>query len=185
MLIAAIIAAATGVWGVVRSEPERRRRARERNAHEKQAAERTRKLAQLFTPEYQPSQVATASRHETNASPDAQRVHVTLRLALDTHVEFVAIRFDGAGTLPRIGGLDDWQWEQGKPPGIHAYSVKTDGRWYWQYETPHHRFENSRITIGMDYLATDYFDGFLVFEMTAVDGKQTHKLPFHVRKLAG
>lgn len=146
------------------------------------------RMRALFWPEYQPSQVAHALEWATDAKSEQQRLQITLRLALETHVEFIAIRFEGAGTLPTIGGLDDWQWAgNGKAPSISAYPVPGagDGRWYWHYTTPNHRFRNARITIGMDYLATGYFDGNLVFEMTTSHGKKDQRLPFTVRKRAG
>ncbi len=45
----------------------------------------------LFKPEYQHSQTAIAFSHEIDAALKEQRVQITLRMALETHVEFVAI----------------------------------------------------------------------------------------------
>ena len=106
-------------------------------------------------------------------------------MALETHVEFVAILFDGQGTAPVIKGLNDWQWKS-IPHYIDQYTLPDDleGRWYWRYETPEHRLRRARITIGINFLATDWFDGYLVTRLTCVDGGKEQKLPFKVRKRA-
>jgi hypothetical protein len=137
----------------------------------------------LFKPEYQHSQTSIAFNHEVEASQNSQYVQLTLRMSLDTHVEFISIRFEGQGTLPVIKDLDDWQWKK-KPYFLERYELPEDpmGRWYWRYDFPEHRLRKSRITIGMKFLATDYFDGHIVVSLTCVDGAKDHALPFKVRK---
>ena len=146
------------------------------------------RLKKLFTLEYQPSQDASALQHRVDASHIQQRVPITIRMTLDCYVEFVALYFEGHGTLPVIQSLDDWQWGRGgRPPQVYPpYTVPNDprGTWYWQYQSPHHRLKHARITIGIDYLATDYFDGHLVVRITTTGGARMHTLPFSVLKRA-
>ncbi len=89
--------------------------------------------------------------------------------------------------MPVIKNLDDWQWGQGRiPEYVNRYELPNDpeGRWYWEYRTPRHRLKKARLTIGIDFLATDYFDGYLVFRLTCEDGSKKQRLPFKVRKRA-
>ena len=141
-------------------------------------------IHRLFTPEYQPSEESKAATHTTYASNTTQRVHTTLRFGMDSHIEFVAVLFKGDGILPKIEGLDDWHYNnRGRPPNvIQPYPVPNtkDGRWYWYYQTPHHRRRKSRITIGIDYLATGFFNGRIAFEVTAAEGGKQGYLPFKV-----
>jgi hypothetical protein len=139
----------------------------------------------LFTPMYQDSKDAIAFNHQTEASDKQQRVEVTLRMALETHVEFVAVLFRGEGTIPTIQSLDDWQYGIGNRPDYISISNPindTESRFWWRYKTPEHRNKSSRITIGINYLATDYFNGHLEFQMTTIDGAKDHPLPFKVIK---
>jgi hypothetical protein len=136
-----------------------------------------------FRPEYQLSQEVSVFKYETYASQKPQYTQLTLRMTFETYVEFVALLFDGQGTLPVINRLDDWQRKHA-PHYVEAYSLPNDpeGRWYWEYETPRHRFKKSRITIGINFLATDYFDGYLVIRLTCKDGSKEQRLPFKVKR---
>lgn len=144
------------------------------------------RLRTLFSPEFQATQDTHATRHQVDVSGAPQRVQLTLRMALNTHVEFVTLLFVGSGTSPTITGLDDWQWGRGKyAPDIQPpYPLPDDpeGRWYWRYVSPNHRFKDSRITIGVDYLAKGHFDGVLEVRMTSVDGQRRQSLPFKVHE---
>lgn len=143
----------------------------------------------LFRAEYQHSEQLSVFTHEVDASSSLQRVQITLRMRMNTFVEFVALVFNGNGTLPEIKGLDDWVWGEGKmDSNIRTYPVPyapQKGTWYWRYSSPQHRFRRSRITIGMNFLATDWFDGYLEFQMTSQDAPKIQRLPFKVIKRAG
>ncbi len=142
------------------------------------------RLRTMFRPEYQPTEDTSTFSHTEEASKQPQRIPATLRLALNTHVEFISLEFEGHGTMPAITSLDDWQLGKGiTGPRIKAYPLRpAHPRWYWEYESPHHRLRNSRITIGVDYVATGYFVGHLVFRMTASDGVREQRLPFTIRQ---
>lgn len=142
-------------------------------------------LEKLFTAESQSSQEARAFAHVTDASIEVQRVNLTLRMGVETYVEFIAIYFEGSGRLPVIQLLDDWHYERGKTPDAVKINWPPNvphKAWYWNYSTTNHRFPDTRITIGMEYLATGYFDGSVVFDMTTTGGKAKRELPFSVRE---
>ena len=144
----------------------------------------------LFKPAYQDSEIVIAFLHKVDASEKVQRVRVTLRMAFETHVEFVVILFGGKGTLPSIKGLDDYQWGQGSgaiPPWVFVNRLVGDpeDKWFWRYHMkPEHRDKSTRITIGIDFQATDYFDGYLEFQMRTIDASKVQRLPFQVIKRA-
>ena len=141
----------------------------------------------FFEPEYQHTQNTHDSTYTTTASDNEQNVQTSVVMAVECHVEFIGIVFEGKGTLPKITGLYDWQWKgEEVPPWIKAYSLDEEkdpeGRWFWYYLTPFHRLKDSRITIGISYLATDYFEGHILYGLNCKEGKKRQYLPFNVKK---
>ncbi len=135
----------------------------------------------LFKPQYQLSDTGFALSHKVEASEDTQDVQLTLKMGMETHVEFIALLYDGQGTLPVIQTLYDWQRDKkGLPHFIHAEPVKE--RFYWRYDFPEHRHKGSRITIGISYKATEYFKGCLVIQLSCTDGFKEQRLPFIIFK---
>lgn len=142
---------------------------------------------QLFKPSYQQTDDSEPKyEYSALATTTEQRVHISLFPIIDTHVEFISILFEGKGIPPRITLLDDWHYDRGNVPDkIHKpYFVPKvgEGRWYWEYKTPFHRFPSSRITIGLEYIAAEYFNGYLAFEMTTTNGRARQRLPFTIMK---
>jgi hypothetical protein len=143
----------------------------------------------LFKPEYQHTQNTHDHEYTTDVSNDEQYVRTTLRMGPECNVEFVGILFEGIGTLPVITGVYDWQWGKGKiPPYVLSYPLPKEedpeGRWYWRYKTPEHRLKNTRITLGITFMATDHFTGHIIFGVNCKEGAKRQKLPFKVIKRA-
>lgn len=142
------------------------------------------RLRALFSIGFQPSQDQREHEYRGEASTATQRVHLSLWMALNTHVEFVALHFEGTGVLPQIQALDDWQHEPGKrlPFVIEPYqAIGQDHKpWYWQFNPAWPRRKGSRVTIGIDFLSTGAFDGHLVCTLVTIDTDRTHRLPFAV-----
>jgi hypothetical protein len=112
-----------------------------------------------------------------------QRLELVIFITIDTSIEFIALHFDGDRTVPIITGLDDWQLGIGKRPPyiIPPYCVPSfNNRWVWKYTSPHHIKRDSRITIGVDYLAPEPFVGYLYVEMGTLYRDQGSRLTFIV-----
>lgn len=137
----------------------------------------------IFEPVYQLSDTGTAITHKAEATEDIQHFQLTLKMIMETHVEFVALMFDGQGTLPLIHKLYDWQRDKkDRPHYVNTEKVKE--RFYWRYDFPEHRLKGSRITIGCEYKAKEYFEGYMIIQLTCTDGFKEQKLPFKITKIS-
>lgn len=171
-------------WRVEHSERQDRLKREKLERHLGQ--ELAQKRDRLFTIEHQP----TPDDHFTKYASREVGSHymsLTARMALDTQVVFVSLRFDGEGQRPKIKALDDWQFPQrGRRPHnvVRPYEMTTgDGRtvWYWAYNSPHYRLEDSRITIGVQFEAEAPFVGDLHVAITTTsDGAKTHAFPVRI-----
>lgn len=143
----------------------------------------------FFLPEYQHTQETHDFKYTAVASQQEQYIQTSIVMTVECNVEFLGIVFEGEGTLPKITGLYDWQLAGRKThEWIKTYTLAEDkdykGRWYWYYMTPHHRFKKTRITIGISYLATDSFNGHILFAISCKEGTKRQELPFTVIKKA-
>jgi len=133
---------------------------------------------------YEPEIDAIKHNMIVNASRDSKYLQVTLRVKTEVNVERVSLKFEGVGEIPQIKNLYDWNWGLGiTDPSIFTFPV-ADGSWYWRYNSPIRRFRNSRIKIGIRYIAINSFSGELKIGFTAAPGESRYKsLLFEVREI--
>jgi hypothetical protein len=126
----------------------------------------------LFIPKRKLSEIYTSGA--------IQRVQYALQMKLNTQVESIIILFNGTGIRPQIQELDDWQGkEKGNLYVVHLDNQDIDS-WQWNYRMPRHRHQGSFITIAIDFLANDVFNGYIEFQMTTADAQKVRRLPFRV-----
>ena len=153
----------------------------DKRARKQAHRERSRQIEQLFTIEHQPDPDSSLSEFRASVADQPQDARVTLRLAAETTVEFVAFRFAGEGTPPNIQGFFDWQRaDRVCPEDVVPPYALVDGRWYWRYVSPWRRSLGARITIGVNFIGDESFEGTLVVSMTTGDGTRDRQLPFFV-----
>jgi hypothetical protein len=127
------------------------------------------RLINAFKVYYEPVTDIIKCSYIAEASPDPQYLQVTLRMNTELNVEFVWIQFRGNGEIPTIKSLYDWNWGIGrKSPTINTYPVQ-GGTWYWHNYPPLRRTSGGRIKIGIEYVATQPFEGKLEFGLTAIE----------------
>ena len=104
-------------------------------------------------------------------------------MALESNLEFIALRFEGRGNEPSFDRLLYFNRKK-IPRNVYVdYPEESapDTRVYWNYEgSRHHRMGNGRVHIGAQLMAMGRYDGNLVIEMTASEGEKVRKIPIEV-----
>lgn len=100
------------------------------------------------------------------SSTDRQYMKIIVKIKAELYVESILIQFKGNGKLPNIMELDDWGLgRHNKDQQVYISTIE-DGR-CWQYSQPLHCNAKSSIRIGIEYIATDTFDGQIDFTFMA------------------
>ena len=140
-------------------------------------------LKNSFDVYYEQEEDDTKDMITISASDAPQCLNTTLRMRTEVYVESISLQFIGNGKTPEI--IDFYDWYHGinvqKDPNVYTHSV-IDGTRYWNYIQPHRRPAESRIKIGVSFIAPDLFDGRLEFGFTAPGVRQRKSLPFKVEK---
>ena len=119
---------------------------------------------------------------EASASP--QQAWVTLRISTELHVEHIEAFIEVEGPAPWINRLYDWQRMDDEPPNSVDVHQNKDGHWYWEYAAPHWRPAGSRITVGVEFVAPQPCNTYLVFRVTTQDKPGDSSGPPAVGRLA-
>ena len=165
------------------AERRHRQRVQRQQAYEATQLEALR--AELFTLEHQPTPDTSLQEVVCTPLPKGQIANLTIRMILETYVEFLSIRFEGTGDIPRITGLGDWEGIGGAAPPHVEVHLLVNGRYFWRYNSPEHRLAGSRITIAVYYEAHEPFDGELVVGLTSRDGDKETSLLFRCYEESG
>ena len=111
-------------------------------------------------------------------------LQLTIRFKVTAHIRSIGLRFEKDGEYVnnvRIVDLNDWQRvDGGRPANINEPSEMKNGTWFWEYKEPHHRYPESRITIGIIYESSENIKGQLRVSINTVEVSKGVVIPFEV-----
>ena len=92
---------------------------------------------------------------------------LTIKAQTFITVRYIQVLFtDGLGTKPAIQELGDWEAINRVRQANIGTREQADGSWYWTYSSPWARAKKSRITIGVQFLATEPYKGTIEMKLT-------------------
>lgn len=103
----------------------------------------------------------------------------TIQIKVGLHIEFISFKFVGSGVEPVFEKyIDDWRGIQHH--NVH-FDITKDNIVYMTFDPVRNRPATARIRLGLTYIATEPFDGYIEAELTAMESPyKTKQLRFEV-----